>query len=400
MTDIKPLEGVRVLDAATFLAAPFCGTILADFGADVIKLEQPGVGDPLRRFGTPSECGDTYVWLTEGRNKRLATLDLRKEEGASLFKELVRKSDVVLENFRPGTMQKWGLGYEELSRINPKIVMLSVSAYGQTGPYAKRPGFARIAHGFGGLSYLAGEPGRAPAVPGSTSLADYLSGMWGAIGVLIALRVVEQTGRGQIVDIALYESVFRVLDELVPLFGKENIVRERMGADVANTVPHSHYQAADGVWFSLACSSERMFQRLTEAMGQPELAHDPRYNSNAKRIEHREEVNRFVAEWMKCLSSAELVDILERHDVPAAPVYSVMDIFEDPQYAARGNLERIADPRVGELVLQSAMPRLSETPAKLRHAGAAVGADNEAIYGELLGLSREVLSRLQKSGVI
>ena len=210
------LGGLRVLDIATFVAAPFCGTILADFGAEVIKVEQPDGGDSLRKFGTITECGDSLVWLSEARNKKAITLDLRKPEGVALFKSLVAKSDVVLENFRPGTLEKWGIGFDTLREINPGLIMLRISAYGQTGPKRGEPGFARIAHAFAGLSWLAGEADGPPVVPGSTSMADYVSGMWGAIGVLTALRARESTGRGQVIDLGLYESVFRLLDEIAP----------------------------------------------------------------------------------------------------------------------------------------------------------------------------------------
>ena len=247
-----PLSDIRVLDIATFIAAPFCGTLLGDFGAELIKIEQPGVGDSLRRFGTQTDCGDTLVWLSEARNRESVTLDLRTPEGADLFRRLVAVSHVVLENFRPGTLEKWGLGYEELARINPKLVMLRVSGYGQTGPLRDKPGFARIAHAFSGLAHLSGEPGRVPVVPGSTSLADYMTGAFGAVGVLIALRHAERTGRGQMVDIGLYESIFRVLDELAPAYAKFGFERERMGPDTVNVAPHSHYQARDGGWVALA----------------------------------------------------------------------------------------------------------------------------------------------------
>jgi crotonobetainyl-CoA:carnitine CoA-transferase CaiB-like acyl-CoA transferase len=280
----EALAGIRVLDIATFIAAPFCGTVLADFGAEVIKIELPDEGDPLRRFGTPSDCGDTYVWLSEARNKKSVTLDLRSKEGAELFRELVRHADVVLENFRPGTLEKWGLGFDALSAVNPKIIMLRVSGYGQDGPYRNKPGFARIAHGFSGLAHLAGEAGRPPVMPGSTSLADYISGLWGAIGVLMALRHAEATGQGQIIDIGLYESVFRLLDEIAPVYAKTGFIRERMGGDTVNVVPHSHYETADGRWVALACSSDKMFDRLAQAMGRPDLAHDDLYATMAARL--------------------------------------------------------------------------------------------------------------------
>ena len=395
-----PLEGVRVLDLATFLAAPFCGTILADFGAEVIKVEQPKVGDPLRRFGTATAAGDTLVWLSEARNKKSVTLDLRKPDGVEILKKLVAQSDVVLENFRPGTLEKWGLGYEDLRAANPRLIMLRVSAYGQTGPYRERPGFARIAHAFSGLAYLAGEAGRVPVVPGSTSLADYMSGVWGALGVLLALRVAERTGQGQYIDIGLYESIFRMLDETAPAYARDGFVRERQGADTVNIVPHSHYQTADGIWVAIACSNDKMFERLAAAMERPDLATSPEYGTMAARLDRREEVNRIVADWTGGLTADEVVARCERFEVPCAPLYSIKDIFEDPQYAARENLLRIQDPRAGEVVLPASVPKLSETPATFKHAGPALGADTEEVYRTLLGLDGDALDELRRAGVV
>ncbi|MCX7172716.1 MAG: CoA transferase [Proteobacteria bacterium] len=394
------LAGVRVLDAATFLAAPFCGTILADFGAEVIKVEQPEVGDPLRKFGTPTECGDTLVWMSEARNKKSVTLDLRQATGAAMFLKLAKQSDVVLENFRPGTMEKWGLGWDQLRQANPRLVMLRVSAYGQDGPYRTRPGFARIAHAFSGLAYLAGEPGRTPVVPGSTSLADYTSGLWGAIGVMMALRVAEQTGAGQVVDIALYESMFRLLDELAGAYAKSGFVRQRLGPDTVNACPHSHYQSGDGQWVAIACTSDRMFARLAEVMGRPELAQFAEFATTAARCARLAEVNRLVGDWVGGLALEEVLAQCEIGEVPCSRLNSIADIFEDPQYAARENLLRIDDPRAGELTMPAALPRLSGTPAQFRHAGPALGADNEAVFRDLLKLDRSALAGLRHAGII
>ncbi|RMO65639.1 CaiB/BaiF CoA transferase family protein [Pseudomonas marginalis] len=394
----QPMAGVRVLDIATFVAAPFCGTILADFGAEVIKIEQPAGGDTLRKFGTPTECGDSMVWLSEARNKQSVTLDLRSEQGAELFRQLVAKSDVVLENFRPGTLEKWGLSFESLLEINPKLVMLRVSAYGQTGPKRGEPGFARIAHAFGGLAFLAGENDGPPVVPGSTSLADYISGMWGAIGVLLALRSVEAGGTGQFVDIGLYESVFRLLDEIAPVYAKYGYVRERMGADTINVVPHSHYQTKDGEWIALACSNDRMFERLAQTMGTPELAIE--YPTSPDRVKDRAKINALVALWVSGFTQKELLDICKEGQVPAGPINSIADIFEDPQFAARENLIKVQDPRIGELVLPNAMPRLSKTPAAFVSTGPALGSSTDDILSRLLGLSPEVLQALKASNVI
>jgi crotonobetainyl-CoA:carnitine CoA-transferase CaiB-like acyl-CoA transferase len=392
------LSGIRVLDIATCVAAPFCGTILADLGAEVIKVEQPKTGDSLRQFGTITECGDTLVWLSEARNKKVITLDLRRPEGADLFRKLVAQSDVVLENFRPGTLEKWGIGFDALSEINPRLVMLRISAYGQTGPRRGEPGFARIAHAFSGLAWLSGEADGPPVVPGSTSMADYVSGMWGAIGVLAALRERETSGLGQFIDVGLYESVFRLLDEIAPAYAKYGTVRSRMGADTVNVVPHSHYRTGSGEWVALACTSDKMFERLAAVMGQPELFE--RYRTSAIRVENRDRVNGIVAEWMAAHTLAEVVEKTREGGVPCAQIYSIKEIFEEPQYEARGNLLRVDDPRVGELVLPAPMPKMSRTPPTFRHAGRALGADNESVYRELLAMTGDDLRACIESGVI
>lgn len=392
------LEGIRVLDMATFVAAPFCGTILGDLGAEVIKIEQPGTGDALRKFGTPTECGDTLVWLSESRNKKTVTLDLRKPEGAEMLCQLVKQSDVLLENFRPGTLEKWGLGYEKLAAINPRLIMLRVSAYGQTGPKNQEPGFARIAHAFSGLSFLAGETDGPPVVPGSTSLADYTSGMWGAIGVMAALRHCERTGEGQFIDIGLYESIFRLLDEMAPAYARFGTVRTRMGADTINVVPHSHYQTGTGEWVALACTSDKIFERFAVLIGEPELAQ--RYPASTDRVKHRTEVNQIVANWVNKHSLADVLEKTRQGEVPCGQIYSIADIFNDPQYAARENLLKVHDERVGELVIPAAIPKMSKTPPAFKHTGRALGADNTSVYGDLLGLSQSDLTKLQQDGVI
>ncbi|HYI82204.1 MAG TPA: CoA transferase, partial [Acetobacteraceae bacterium] len=366
----------------------------------VLKIEHPKLGDPMRAFGTPTECGDTLAWLSEARNKRCMTLDLRHPQGAALFRRLVTQSDVVLENFRPGTLEKWGLSPDSLREINPRLVVLRVSAYGQTGPKRGLPGFARVAHGFGGLSYLAGERDGRPVVPGSTSLADYLSGIWGAVGVLMALRVAERTGRGQDVDIGLYESVFRLLDEIAPAYARTGFVRERMGADVPTVAPHGHWQTKDGSWVAIACTSDKIFARLAEAMGRPELTAPDRFARTAQRLARHAEVNAIVADWAAGFTVAELGAACDAAEVPWGPVNSIADIFEDEQFAARGNLLRLLDERAGELVLPAPVPRLTETPASLRHAGRAKGADTDAVLGEWLGLVSGEIDALRRAGAV
>lgn len=383
------LAGIRVLDVATFVAAPFCGTILGDFGAEVIKIEQPVVGDPLRRFGTPTECGDSLVWLSESRNKKTVTLDLRTPEGAEAFRRLAAQSDVVVENFRPGTLERWGVGFEDLRALNPGLVMLRISAYGQTGPMKDQPGFARIAHAFSGLSGLAGMPDGPPVVPGSTSMADYCSGMWGAIGVLLALRVRDATGRGQFIDLGLYESVFRLLDEIAPAYARHGTVRERMGADTVNVVPHSHYETRTGRWIAIACTSDKMWTRIAAAMGRPELGTAPDYATSQARVQRRSEVNGMVADWVRTMTAEEAMAACQVGGVPCGPINSIADIFADPQFRARENMVEVQDPRIGPIVLPTAVPKLSETPAQLRFTGRSLGADNDEILGGLLGLSAD-----------
>ncbi|TXL72130.1 CoA transferase [Vineibacter terrae] len=396
----RPLDGIRVLDIATFIAAPFCGAIMAEFGADVVKVEQPGMGDPLRGWGTESECGDSLVWLSEARNKKSITLDLRTPEGVALFRRLVEKADVVLENFRPGTLERWGIGYEALRQINPGLVMLRVSAYGQTGPYREKPGYARIAHAFSGLAYLAREPDRTPVIPGSTSLADYTSGLYGAIGVLMALRVKDRTGAGQVIDLGLYEPIFRMMDELVPSFGKSGFVREPMGADTVNIVPHSHYLTRDGRWVAIACSSDKMFERLCVAMSKPELGRDPRYATMRQRDLRRSEVNGIVSAWTGGLTAAEVLERCETAEMACGLLYNIKDIFDDPQYAARGNIQRMDQTRAGAFAAPAVVPKLSDTPGRLDHLGPELGSHNAEIYREWLGLGDEEIARLKALKVI
>ena len=396
---MSALEGIRVLDLGTFIAGPHCATILGEFGAEVIKVEPPGEGDSLRRLGTNTECGDTLVWLSEGRNKKCVTLDLRSERGRELLRELAAQCDVVVENFRPGTLEKWGLGYEALKALNPRVVMVRISAYGQDGPMCGQPGFARVAHAFSGLTYLAGEPGRVPVVPGSTSLADYMSGMYGAIGALVALKARDRTGEGQCVDMALYESVFRVLDEIVPAYQRFGYVRERMGADTVNVCPHSHYQTRDGKWVAIACSNDSMFERLAGAMGEPALASAERYGPKERRLAARDEVNAIVAAWVASLDCETVLARCEAAGTPAGLIYSIADIFEDPQYRARGNI-RTVDSRIGDLAVPEVVPRLSATPGEIRWLGEGLGAHNDEVLRDVLGLDEGEIGKLREQGVI
>ena len=395
-----PLEGIRVLDIATFVAAPFAAAALGEFGAEVIKIEQPGVGDSLRRLGTYSEVGDTYWWLSDARNKKCITLDFHKEKGVELLKRLVADADVVVENFRPGTLEKWGIGYEDLKKVNGKLIMLRVSAYGQTGPKSKEPGFARIAHAFSGLTYLVGTAETPPLAPGSNTLADFLTGTYGAYGVMLALRSRDQTGKGQFVDIGLYEPIFRFLDEMAPVYDKTGYVKERVGTGGGHAVPHNHYPTRDGKWVAIACTNDKMFARFAEVMGRPELAAEDAYARQDARREDAEKVDGWVTEWTMSRSQAEVIEKCTAGAVPVGSINSIADIFADPHFAARENLLKVKDDRVGELTVANVVPRLSETPGRVKHLGRAMGADTAQVFKELLGVDEAELAALKEEGVV
>jgi succinyl-CoA:(S)-malate CoA-transferase subunit B len=395
-----PLDGVRVVDVSSFLAGPFCSTQLAEFGAEVIKLELPVVGDPLRKFGSVTECGETLPWLSECRNKKSATLDLRKPEGAELLKRMVKDADVLVENFQPGTMEKWGLGWEVLKEVNPRLIMVRISGFGQTGPYSGRPGFGRIGNAFGGLSFLAGYPDRPPVTPGSATIPDYLAGLCGALGTLLAMQAREKTGRGQFIDIGLYEPIFRILDELAPSFQLNGYVRQRMGPGTVNVVPHSHYPTKDGRWIAIACTSDKIFSRLAEAMGVPEFGGDGKWGTIRQREAERAIVDEYVGNWTKTMTRDEALATCEKFQVPCGPVYAIDEIFEDPQYKARENIAWIKDERVGELAIPNVVPRLSDTPGAVKWLGPSMGEHNDEIYKEWLKLDDAEIARLTEARVI
>ena len=400
MFDIQALQGCRVLDIATFLAGPFAATQLAEFGAEVIKVELPGVGDPTRRFGTMTECGDSLPWLSESRNKKCITLDLRKPDGVHLIKRLVEQSDVLIENFQPGTMERWGIGWDVLHAVNPKLIMVRISGYGQTGPYKDRPGFGRIGNAFGGLSFLAGYPDRAPVTPGSATIPDYMAGIYGAMGALLAMQARQKTGEGQMIDIGLYEPIFRILDELAPAFQKFGYVRQRMGPGTVNVVPHSHYPTKDNRWVAIACTNDKIFERLAVAMDRPELAEPGRWGKLAARERDRAIVDETVNAWTATFDRAEVLAKCEASQVPCGPVYAIDEIFSDPHYAARGNILRFDDPRAGDLAVPNLVPKLSATPGQVNWLGAALGAHNDEIYQGLLGLDNAEMQRLRDAAVI
>ena len=369
---MKPLTGLRVIDAATILAGPFAASILGEFGAEVIKVEQPGVGDPMRHLGTAGPQGDTYWWWSDTRNKTSVEIDLRTPEGAESLRELVHHSDVLIENYRTGTMEAWGLGYDSLSVIAPRLVQLSVSGYGRIGPLADAVGVARIAEAFAGMSDLTGDPAGPPGLSGSSALADYISGVYGALGVMLALEARRSSGRGQLIDLALYDGIARFLDEAVPVSAATGAARVRMGAETHRSVPHNNYEAADGRWVTIACTNDRMYDRLVVASTHPALT-DDRFATNALRITHRPAVNAAVAGWVAAHPAAEIVATCDGAGVPSAVVSTVGEYMVHPQVLARESLVRVFDERFGELLVPGTVPRLVDTPGSIERLGARLG---------------------------
>jgi crotonobetainyl-CoA:carnitine CoA-transferase CaiB-like acyl-CoA transferase len=397
---LQPLDDIRILDVSSFLAGPFCSTQLAEFGAEVWKVELPKIGDALRRFGTITENGDSLPWLSECRNKKSITLDMRTAEGARIMKRLVKEVDVFVENFQPGTLEKWGLGWDVLKEINPRLVMVRISGYGQTGPYRDRPGFGRIANAFGGLAFLAGYPDRPPVTPGSATIPDYMAGMYGAMGAMLALKARERTGKGQMVDIGLYEPIFRILDELAPAYAYKGYVRQRMGPATVNVVPHSHYPTKDDRWIAIACTNDKIYERLADAMAKGGMPAPENWALLKNRESDREKVDAHVGAWTAAHDRAELLRVCEEAQVPCGPIYSIDEIFEDPQYAARGNILNMQDDRVGELPIPNLVPRLSDTPGSVKWLGPRLGEHNDEVFKDLLGLTDDELRRLAAEGVI
>ena len=399
MTVARALEGLTVLDLATFVAAPFCCTLLGEFGAGVIKVEQPGRGDDLRRLGTPAADGLSYWWLVESRNKKSITCNLRAPEGQALIRRLAGDSDILAENFRPGTMERWSLGWENLHAVNRGLVMVRISAFGQTGPYRERPGFGRIAAAVSGISYVSGHPDRPPVSPGTPTIPDYLAGALGALGALVALQHRQRTGEGQVVDVALYEPLLRMLDEMIPVYAAAGRVRERIGSGTEYVVPHNHYQAGDGGWIAIACTNDRMFERLADAMGQPHLLTE--FGTMRERVRRRDELDATVQAWVGRADARSVLARLEAAEVPCGPVNSVRDLFRDPQVRARENIVEFPSPLGGLLAMAGIVPKLSATPGRVESLGPVTpGADNQEIYCGRLGLSREDLAALGRKGVI
>jgi crotonobetainyl-CoA:carnitine CoA-transferase CaiB-like acyl-CoA transferase len=400
-----PLAGLRILDLGTRIGAPFAATLLADLGADVIKVELPGQGDFMRTIG-PFVDGYSLFWAVEGRNRRSITLDLRTPDGQALLKRLVPLVDVVVENFQPGTLEGWGLGYEALAAINPGIILTRVSVYGQTGPYRDRPGLDRNGIALGGLMYITGYPDRPPVRPGLI-VSDYLTAVFNAFSILAAVyerdrRARDQgaPARGQWVDLSLYESILRIMEHTLASYDRLGVVREREGNRLRNSAPLDNWETSDGKYVCIIAAGDGLFPRLCRAMGREDLLAEPRFQTMARRAEHGDEINGIVAAWVRRQTSAEIQAVLERHEVPFGVAYSVADIFADPHVQARGDIESVDDPTIGPVRMQGVYPRFSRTPGAIRRGAPTLGQHNDEVYGELLGLSPADLERFRAQRVI
>jgi len=379
-----PLTGIRVLELGSFVAGPFAGQLLADMGAEVIKVETPGEGDPMRRWGVLLD-GRSIWWSALARNKRLVALDLRDDDARALVRRLALTCDVVLENFAPGRLEQWGLGYDDLSAENPRLVMTRVSGFGQTGPRAGERGFGSIGEAMGGLRELTGSPDRPPA-RAAVSLGDQIAGLFAAFGTVVALRAAERDGVGQLVDVALYEAVFALMESLVADYELTGAVRTRTGGTLPGVAPSNAYPTGDGRSVMIAANADAIFTRLAEAMGQPELATDPRYATHVARGERMDELDDIVASWTRTLDFETIDATLERAAVPHGLIYRAPDMLEDPQYLARETIRRVHDAVLDrDVAMADVVPRLSRTPGRIRWAGADVGAHTAEVLAELLG---------------
>ncbi len=393
-----PLKGLRVIEMGTLIAGPFCGQILGDFGADVVKIEDPKTGDPMRQWGRSLPKGLSPWWPVIGRNKRSVGLDLRTPEGREIAGKLIDQADVLIENFRPGTLEKWGMGYEALAARNPRLIVARVSGFGQTGPYASRAGYGLIGEAMGGLRHVTGEPDRPPARAG-ISIGDSLTAMHAVMGITMALHARERTGRGQMIDAALYESVLAVMENLVTEYDLTGYVRERSGSILPGIAPSNVYPCAAGEMILIGGNGDTVFARLAEAMGRPELAADPKFVSHAARGTNQKELDEIIAAWTATWELAALIEHLEASGIPCGRIFRAPDMLENEQYRAREAIVETDHPVFGKVKMQNAFPKMSETPGAVRWPGPELGQHTDEVLGQI-GLDADEVERLRAKGVV
>ncbi len=395
----RPLDGFRVLELGQLLAGPFTTSILAYFGAEVIKIEPPGSGDPIRTWRVMKD-GVSLWWHSLGRNKKCITINLRDEKGRDIVRQLAAKADILVENFRPGTMEKWALGPDDLRRTHPELIYARISGYGQTGPYASRPGFASVCEGVGGFRYVNGFPGETPVRP-NLSLGDTLAAIHSVIGILMACvhRLKGRGNPGQVIDTAIYEAVFNMMEGVIPEYSGAGVVREPSGSTLTGIVPTNTYRCRDGKFVIIGGNGDSIYKRLMNAMGRHDLADDPRMANNAGRVQHEKELDAAIAAWTATMTAADILRVLDKVNVPAGPIYNVVDMMQDEHFKARGLFETV---NVNEqpLVIPAMVPFLSATPGRTEWPGPAIGAHNDEIFGELLGYSGAEIDTLRSNGVI
>jgi succinyl-CoA--D-citramalate CoA-transferase len=395
----RPLDDVRVLELGAFLAGPFCGQLLADFGAEVIKVEPPGKGDPMRAWGRHRHNGRTLWWPILARNKKSITLDLRTPEGQVIARRLAAQSDILLENFRPGTLEGWGLGYDALRELNPGLIMVRVSGFGQTGPYRDKAGFGSIGESMGGIRSITGFPDRPPTRIG-ISIGDSLAATFATIGALTALHQRARSGVGQVVDIGIYEGVLALMESMIPEFQLAGHLRERTGNILPNVAPSNIYPTSDGGWFAIAGNADNVFRRLAEAMADPGLADDERFADHAARGRNQAELDDLIAAWSSTHTAEQLQTIMDQHGVPAGRIYTAKEMLADPHFAARQSIVGVQDAALGEIKMQNVFPRLSDTPGGIDWTGPELGQHNAEIFGSLLGLTAEEIAALHKHNIV
>ncbi|MCQ0986969.1 CaiB/BaiF CoA transferase family protein [Jiella sp. LLJ827] len=396
---MKPLTGIRVLEMGQLIAGPFCGQLMADFGAEVVKIEPPKTGDAMRQWGRKDEAGHTLWWPVIARGKKSLTLDLRKPEAQAIVRELAEKADILIENFRVGRMEEWGLGYDVLKERNPGLIMVRVTGFGQTGPYADRAGFASVCEAMGGMRYIAGYPDR-PPVRAGISIGDTLAGQSGFQGALLALQHRNRTGEGQVVDASIYEAVLSVMESVVSEYDGGGHVRERSGSFLPGIAPSNAYPTRDGETVIVGANQDSLFRRLCKVMGQPELSEDERFSSHQARGRNQAEIDAIISEWTAGHTASEIVETLAENGVPAGLTYKAPDMLADRHFQARESITRVEDPEIGSLAMQNVFPKLSASPGSIERTGPKLGEHTDAVLGEWLGYDDARIAALKSAHVV